>query len=65
MPPFRLSNKYSLREKGFSLRRSWHKSALRNRFVTDVVCGKYCVLPDTFGEFVTFQHHIRHQFANW
>ena len=23
--------------KGFSLRRSWHKSALRNRFVTDVV----------------------------
>ena len=40
--------------KGFSLRRSWHKSALRNRFVTDVVCSKMFSFGCTTGEIATF-----------
>ena len=52
-------------EKGFSSRRSWQKSALRNRFLTDVVCSiMFCFLPH-FRRIRNIFHHIRHQCAHW
>ena len=53
-----------MHRKGFSWRRSCHKSALRNRFVTDEVCGRKHILFQDFRRIrAVAQHLIRQPFG--